>query len=375
MNGVCAVRRQRQRAVRHPGQAVRSPSCSPTLRVLVLAALVLLISLPATAQQATQAAPTYRTLVDGYRRIGMTEIERMLTMPRDAIEASASAALSPASGWTWEDLRGAAMLHTDVALRALASKDRSAALFHLALAERLLDRTVSLKRPQEDFVWRWYAAMPQRVKSLGGSGIENRLDAYVQNRWGQNRARMLYLRGLEFEWRGANEDRITGPGQSLISIRNQAQGTWTGAAKALVEALKEDPSLHGAALHLGRIRMLQARPLEASPLFRSALTSVDPAVAYLAALFLGSLEEREERFAEAEALYRDALARIPYGQAAPLALAQLLSRTGREAEARDILAAGLLRPRAFVVEPMWAYGPPDEDPATQIDLLRMEVWK
>ena len=345
------------------------------MRVLVLAALVLLLSHSATPQQETQPTPAYRSLVDGYRRIGMTEIERLLTLPGDAIEASADAALSPASGWTWEDLRGAAMLHTDAALRALGSKDRSAALFHLARAERLLDRTVSLSRPQEDFVWRWYAAMPQRIKSLGGSGIENRLDAYAQNRWGQNRARMLYLRALEFEWRGANEARVVSPGQSMLSMRNQAQGTWTGAATALVEALKEDPSLHAAALHLGRIRMLQGQPLEAIRLFRSALASVDPAVAYLAALFLGSLEEREERFVEAESLYRDALARIPYGQAAPLALAQLLSRTGREAEARGVLAAGLLRPRAFVVEPMWAYGPPDEDPATQIDLLRMEVWK
>ena len=346
------------------------------MRVIVLAPLlVVLLSHDATPEQATQTAPTYRSLVDGYRRIGTTEIEQTLNAPRDVTEAAVDAALSPASGWTWEDLRGAAMLHTDAAVRALASRDGAATEFHLTAARRLLERTESLSPPQKDFVWRWYAAVPQRVKSLGGSGIENRLDAYAFNRWGQNRARMLYLRGLEFEWRGANEARVVSPGQAMLSMRNRAQGTWTGAATALVEALKEDPSLHAAALHLGRIRMLQGQPLEAIRLFRSALGSVDPAVAYLAALFLGSLDEREERFAEAEALYRDALARIPYGQAAPLALAQLLSRTGREAEARDILAAGLLRPRAFVVEPMWAYGPPDEDPATQIDLLRMEVWK
>jgi tetratricopeptide (TPR) repeat protein len=138
--------------------------------------------------------------------------------------------------------------------------------------------------------------------------------------------------------------------------------------------LQQDPSLHAAALHLGRIRMLQGQRLEAATLFRSALASVDPSVAYLAALFLGSLEEREERFGEAEAFYRDAVRRVPYGQAAPLALAQLLSRTGREVEARQVLAARL-QTRTVIVEPMWAYGPPDEDPATQIDLLRMEVWK
>jgi hypothetical protein len=328
--------------------------------------------------------PGYRSLVDGYRRLGTTEIEQVLNTPRDAVEKAVGVALSPASGWSWDDLRGAAMLHTDVALRALGSKDEAAAVFHLTVAQRLLERTESLSPIQRDFAWRWYMTVPHMIKSLGRSGIEKRLDEYAENRWwGQhsraapdNRdlvARALYLRGLEFEWQGANEVRVAGPGQPMALPGNQLQGTWLAAANVLVEALKQDPSLHAAALHLGRIRMLQRQRVEAATLFRSALASLDPAVAYLAALFLGSLEERDERFGEAETLYRDALARIPFGQAAPLALAQLLSRTGREAEAREVLAARLLR-RTFVVEPMWAYGPPDEDPATQIDLLRMEVW-
>ncbi len=98
-------------------------------------------------------------------------------------------------------------------------------------------------------------------------------------------------------------------------------------------------------------------------------------IAYLARLFLGSLKERDGHFDEAEALYRDAGRRVPYGQAAPLALAQLLSRTGRDAEARETLAENVLRRGSPVVEPMWAYGPPSEDPVTQIDIMRMEVWK
>ena len=139
-------------------------------------------------------------------------------------------------------------------------------------------------------------------------------------------------------------------------------------------ALREDPSLHAAALHLGRLRMLQKQRLEAATLFRSALADTTPAVAYLAALFLGSLEEREGQFEAAERLYRSAVERIPHGQSAPLALAQLLTRTGRDHEARQVLAAHMMRPGAVLVEPMWVFGSP-ANPEIQLDLLRLEVWK
>ena len=151
------------------------------MRVIVLAALVVLLSQSSTPQQATQTAPTYRSLVDGYRSIGTTEIEQTLNAPRDATEAAVDAALSPASGWTWEDLRGAAMLHTDVALRALASRDGVATEFHLTAARRLLERTESLSPPQKDFVWRWYMTLPHMIKSLGDSGLEKPLDKYRRN--------------------------------------------------------------------------------------------------------------------------------------------------------------------------------------------------
>jgi hypothetical protein len=120
--------------------------------------------------------------------------------------------------------------------------------------------------------------------------------------------------------------------------------------------------------------MLQENSGEAAAFFRAALTDVDPAVRYLAALFLGTLEERDRHFDAAEKLYRDAVRYLPYGQSAPLALSELLSRTGREADARRVLSTRLLRMNAEVLEPFWAYGP-EEVPATRFDLLRVEVWK
>jgi tetratricopeptide (TPR) repeat protein len=149
------------------------------------------------------------------------------------------------------------------------------------------------------------------------------------------------------------------------------------AAEAFADALKQDPKLGCAAVHLGRIRMLQGQREEAASLLRTALEDVDPGVSYLAALFLGSIHERNDEFDEAEKQYRNALRRIPWGQSAPLALAELLSRTGRESESRSIVAEHFrLIGTGTIVEPLWTFTAlPGDDVGTRFDLLRMEVWK
>jgi tetratricopeptide (TPR) repeat protein len=332
---------------------------------------------PQTGTQDVAPATTpvpYRTLVDGYRRISATGIDQVLSAPIPALTAAVDAAVSSTKAWTWEETRGATMLHTDAAVRALRLNDTATAESHLLLARRLLDRTVSISPSQQDFVWRWYVTMPHMATLLGAKATAKQLVEYRKRHSTATFARGVYIDGLELEQRGMRDRERYVASTSPASARVQLQETWFGAASHFEEALKNDPTLYGAALHLGRIRLLEQNRERATPLFRSALASPDPSVAYLAALFLGSLKERDGQLDEAEALYRDAVRRVPFGQAAPLALAQLLSRTGRDSEAREALA-NLLRPGRVVMEPMWAYGPPSEDPATQIDLLRMEVWK
>ena len=345
------------------------------MRTSVFVAVVLLPLTLAAPELAAQTPLAYRALVADYRGNGPAEVEQAGNASRDAMEAAVDTALSPASDWTWEELRGAVMLHSEVALRALKSKDARAADFHLQAAQRLLDRTVRLSRAQEDFAWRWYMVIPHTIKQFGDADLAKQFENYASAKFSQNRARQAFLRGLSLEYRGSREARIAAPGESMAASASKLRGDWLAAAALFTEALREDPSLYAAALHLGRLRMLQGQRLEAATRFRAALADSNPAVAYLAALFLGSLEEREGRFEAAEALYRSAVARLPYGQSAWLALAELLSRTGREREAREALATLVLRPGAPLTEPMWAYGPPGQDPAVQIDLLRMEVWK
>jgi tetratricopeptide (TPR) repeat protein len=323
------------------------------------------------------AALDYRALVDEYRKDGTPQIQQVLAFPTADIDRDVGAALTPSSGWSWEELRGAAMLHTEVALRAQKNKDGRAADAHLVLAQKLLDRVVELSPPQKDFAWRWYFVVPRLLGVLGGGGLGKRLDAYGDSKWGRDPARASYLRGLGFEATAAREGAIPGPGESSVFTGSTRLEMYLiPAAEAFADALKQNPQLRCAALHLGRIRILQGQRDEAAALLRSALDDVDPAVVYLAALFLGSIEERNERFAAAEELYQRALRKIPWGQSAPLALSELLSRSGREAQAREVLAAHFTHIGAGIVEPLWVYSVNVSDElGTRFDLLRMEVWK
>jgi tetratricopeptide (TPR) repeat protein len=321
------------------------------------------------------AAVDYHALVDAYRKDGAPQVEQLLAVSRQEADRAVTSALSSSSGWPWEDIRAAAMLHTEAGLRGQKNKDSRGAEFHVTLAQKLLDRVVELSRPQKDYAIRWYDVVPRMLRTLGGGGLGTRLQAYGESKWGRDPARASYTRGLGFEATAAREGVIPEPGEtSLFSGSTRVEAYLVPASEAFADALKQDPELHCAALHLGRVRLLQGQRDEAAVLFRIALDDVDPAVAYLAALFLGSIEERNERFDAAEKLYSDALRRIPWGQSAPLALSELLSRTGRGREAREVLAGRFKL--AGIVEPLWGYAAnPAEELGTRFDLLRMEVWK
>ena len=329
------------------------------------------------AAATSSSALDYRALVDEYRRDGRPQVEQLLAVPAADVEHNVTATLSASPPWTWEELRGAAMLHTEAALRSQKNKDARAAEFHVTLAQKLLDRVVELSRPQKDFALRWYSVVPRLLRTFGGGGLGQRIETYGESKWGHDPARASYTRGLGFEATAAREGVIPEPGESSVFTGStRIEAYLVPAAEAFADALKQDPGLHCASLHLGRVRLLQGQREEAAALFRGALDDVDPAVAYLAALFLGSLEERNERYDAAEKLYRDALQRIPWGQSAPLALSELLSRTGREKEARDALAAHFTFIGSGIVAPLWTYAAnPSDELGTRFDLLRMEVWK
>jgi hypothetical protein len=342
------------------------------MRSYASAALILLSAHLAIAPRASAQSASYRALVQSYRELG-AETNALRAISREAVVAAVDQAISRDNSWPWEELRAAAMLHSETCVTA-ADKG-STCEFQIMQAERLLERTMRLSPRQEDFAWRWYHVMARVLDSLGQKSLARGIETQAAQKWHLDLARAAYLQGLELESRGSHEPvelRVTG--SSAYDTAGARASHFAQAGELFTRALQQRPDLTVAALHLGRVRMLQGNGSEARTLFQSALTDVDPSVRYLAALFLGSLEEREGRFDGAEKLYRDAMQYMPYGQSAPLALSELLSRTGRETEARSALTARVLRMNAQVVEPFWTYGP-DGDTATEFDLLRVEVWK
>jgi tetratricopeptide (TPR) repeat protein len=347
-------------------------------RLFLLAVAIVCGLSQSQAPSSPPEAPTgYHALVDAYRVSGPAEVRLLLEMPRERISAEVARAIADNSGWQWSDLRAAAMLHTEAAFSRVRNDNTGAADAHLVLAQRLLTRVTSLSPPQEDFEWRWHLAVAGMLEELRVRGLPKRLNDYASARWATQRGREMYVRGLQFEARGNAEGRVLRPGDSVLMIPpDRLQSHWfVLAASAFTAALKEDPTLGAAALHLGRIRTIQGHRGDAIALLQQSLGHVDPAVVYMSALLLGSLEEREERFDAAEKFYRQALSAFPYGQSAPLALAQLLSRTGRDGAARSTLLQRLTTPPR-AIEPSWAYGAaPEVENGTRVGLLRAETWK
>lgn len=124
-------------------------------------------------------------------------------------------------------------------------------------------------------------------------------------------------------------------------------------------ALENDPDVGGeamvrfGAMHI-RPRASFITPTTAVPIERNVAVALraferaeeitrDPYVMFLARFFRGQALEREGRLPEAERAYRGAAAAVPHAQSAALALAAIVLRTGRRAEAlqlvRDMLDA------------------------------------
>lgn len=120
---------------------------------------------------------------------------------------------------------------------------------------------------------------------------------------------------------------------------------WIDDAVKVYHALAHDPDVGGeATMRLGALWLRQRRlPDAVEQLERAEALTRDPYVVFLARYFRGQAFERQQDPRKAEAAYRGAVAAIPHAQSASVALAALVMRDGRRAEAqslvRDMLGA------------------------------------
>jgi hypothetical protein len=161
-----------------------------------------------------------------------------------------------------------------------------------------------------------------------------------------NEARIVLAQAIAIEWR-------------VWALRGPRSNVAEGISA--FERLTSDPAVGAeATMRLGSLRLRSRNPGGAAELFDQVETLTrDRYLTYLARYFRGQAREQQKRLADAERDYRGALATVPHATSATMALAALLARGDRRAEASALVEASLTaRPPA--VDPWRGYGAADD---------------
>lgn len=148
------------------------------------------------------------------------------------------------------------------------------------------------------------------------------------------------IKHLDHVWKRFPEEKRFVLGQAIARDRE-----WPEDSVQAYRALEKDPIVGGEALmRLGAMHMRHRNMPEALKALERAQTMTrDPYVIFLANYFSGQIYERQPNLRLAEESYRTAAAAIPHAQSATVALAAILARDERRAEAqqlvREMLAA------------------------------------
>jgi tetratricopeptide (TPR) repeat protein len=342
--------------------------------VRYLLAATLMFSGAVSTPQPPSAAPPYRAIVEAYRDTPARAVLQLLTLADGDVDAAVADAtrVGVTPPWSVADLEAAALMHTDAGLPSMTGHD-ARGLSHIVRAERLLSRALDVDPSAGWFVQRWYRFLRGTLEANGARSTAKALEARSRQRLGHDAAGLVFD-GITAELQQCGYNR-----KQNLFVNLPGSGSLFGAdfgptIHYFEAALMHDPRMLVAALHLGRIQMLQGNDAGAAPFFARAAGASDRSVAYLATLFLGALEEREGRAEEAERRYRAAEKIFESGQTADLALVELLGKTGRGAEAARVVDAMLeRRETGGLYDPWWMYLSVFDDPAVMLHALKSEV--
>jgi hypothetical protein len=142
------------------------------------------------------------------------------------------------------------------------------------------------------------------------------------------------IKHLEHVWKRFPEEKRFVLGQGIARDRE-----WHEDAVQAYRALENDPIVGGEALmRLGAMYMrLRKIPEALKALDKAQSVTRDPYVVFLASYFSGQIYERQPNLDLAEKYYRTAAAAVPNAQSATLALASILARDERRAEAQRLV--------------------------------------
>ena len=330
--------------------------------------LLTLVMFPAQSGDVEQ----YRAMIESYREARLEPVHELAGWSTPRVQAVAEHCAE-------DSLFAGTMLHTDVAVELLAAGKAAQAFVHVNAAGRLLDNALAREPERARFAVRWYVAVEGYLRALDAPAFADEVRERIKGlEFGLPAAQAAFARGLRAELDGALAGSM-----SRAHVSSRIRGLDPAAARHVESAAREyqkavelDPSFLEASLHLGRVRVVLRQADAAIDPLERASRSPERHVAYLALLYRGAVAERQEHFAEAEGYYRKANAVFRWGMSGPVALAQLLSRVGREVEAREVLTEHLARTAGRIVDPLWTYvlNPGDHLRST-LGALRSEVWR
>jgi hypothetical protein len=260
--------------------------------------------------------------------------------------------------WQPRFLRGAAMLHTDIALNAFRARDMTQFEFHSAIADGWLALADDRKSSPGSLRSRWNVAIARLLLANGETGLADRYLTRINDRipgdaaillvWGT--VKETQAARLHVEWTNGRADDAP----AVMTARDAAL---TAAATLLQRAATADASLVEARLRLARIHTLKNEDARAEPLLTAILGGQPPPpVKYLASLMLGGIRERQKQFDPAARLYVDAVLAVPDGQSAFLALAHIMHAAGHRDDTSAVLDKLFgRRASALTADPWWLY--------------------
>ena len=238
----------------------------------IAVALLVIAAISSHAQGPADVA-AYRQLIDEYRagrRVGDADISRLTSDP-----SLVGRIVEPTSGWSSVELTAAAMLHTDLGLLLVKKASQPDAGAHIDAATTLLRAAVERSSGQAEFARRWRGTVAGLLQAFGAAEIASNLTAngmkWLTRSEAQLRALAAVEKGITAEIQAAVAGPLSGPQPKRTPVVPlDARSELRVAARHFEDALAADPSCAEAALHLGRVKLLDGRDAEAERSLRVA---------------------------------------------------------------------------------------------------------
>jgi predicted Zn-dependent protease len=284
----------------------------------------------------------YDVLVNRYRHGQHVEaVQELGTWPADDVLSAVQQGLAR----EWDKLPAAVLLHTESALRDLASGSMSAYELNVSIA--LAQARALLRTPRgKHFGPHWFLVVGLLNTQVAGaiSWLNAGLKVYPDD------PELLLALGSFEETSLTSGSGGLDMGSSEVARRSQA------AEFHLRRALKLDDNLHEARVRLARMLIAHDND-EAALRELDVVLSRSPApdVLYLARLFLGRIREHEGRVAEAAEAYAAAVAIDDRCQTAQVALSAVRWRLGDTRAAADAVRRAVVPSETGCLDPWWLY--------------------